>query len=84
MKASIVLFFFYAIFFSNFSTAQVAVETPEPPNIKSVQFRGDTFLGELPTIKLGTPLQLSFDDIIGDDLDYYYIITHQVADWTPS
>lgn len=84
MKVSIVLFFFYAFFFSDFSMAQVAVETPEPPNIKSVQFRGDTFLGELPTIKLGTPLQLSFDDIIGDELDYYYKITHYDADWTPS
>ena len=84
MKASAVLFFFCTIIFSTISIAQVAVETPEPPNIKSVQFRGDTFTGELPTIKLGMPLQLSFDDIIGDEHDYYYKITHHDADWTPS
>ena len=84
MKAPIVFFFFCTVLFSSFSFAQVAVETPEPAYIKSVQFRGDTFLGELPTIKLGSPLRLSFDDIIGDEHDYYYKITHHDADWSPS
>ena len=75
---------FFMLFSIGLSSAQIAVETPEPAFIKSIQFRGDTFLGELPTIKLGDPLQLSFDDIIGDEHDYYYKITHHDADWSPS
>jgi len=33
---------------------------------------------------LGTTLNLSFDDIIGDEHDYFYTIKHYNADWTPS
>ena len=84
MKLSKLSLLFSVVFACNLSFAQIAVETPEPSYIKSIQFRGDTFLGELPTIKLGDPLQLSFDDIIGDEHDYYYKITHHDADWSPS
>ena len=84
MKAPIILFYFLTVFSSMILIGQVAEEVPEPNYIKSVQFRGDTFLGQLPTVKLGEPLQLSFDDIIGDERDYYYKITHYDADWTPS
>lgn len=64
--------------------AQVAEEVPEPAYIKSIQFFGDTAFGQLPVVKLGTGLELSFDDIIGDEHDYFYTITHHNADWTPS
>lgn len=84
MKLKIVLFTFWSLIHTSFMIGQVAEETPEPNYIKSVQFKGDTFLGELPTIKLGQPLQLTFDDIIGDEHDYFYTITHYDADWTPS
>lgn len=69
-------------------TAQVAVEQPEPPYIKTVEFRGGGSIlpqdAQLPIVKLGSQLQLSFDDIIGDERDYFYKITHHNADWTPS
>lgn len=69
-------------------SAQVAVEQPEPPYIKSVEFRGGGSIlprdAQLPIVKLGSQLQLSFDDIIGDERDYFYKITHHNADWTPS
>lgn len=84
MKASLILFYFLTFFCCVTLFGQVVEELPEPNYIKSVQFRGDTFLGKLPTVKLGEPLQLSFDDIIGDERDYYYKITHYDADWTPS
>ncbi len=64
--------------------AQVAEETAEPPFIKTIQFIGDTAFGQLPIIRLGTTLNLSFDDIIGDEHDYFYTIKHYNADWTPS
>ena len=64
--------------------AQVAEEMPAPPYIKTVQFYGNTAESQLPLIQLGTPLRLSFDDIIGDESDFYYTITHYDYDWTPS
>ena len=64
--------------------AQVAEEVAEPPYIKSIQFIGDTAFGQLPVVRIGTGLELSFDDIIGDEHDYFYTITHYNADWTPS
>ena len=74
MKLPKILSLFLIVYTSCLSFSQIAVETPEPSYIKTIQFRGDTFLGELPTIKLGDPLQLSFDDIIGDEHDYYYFV----------
>lgn len=64
--------------------AQVAQEVPAPPYIKTVQFRGDTPLSQLPLIRLGERLRITFDDIIGDEADYYYTIQHYNRDWTPS
>lgn len=64
--------------------AQVAVEIPEPGFIKTIQFFGDTAFGQLPIVRIGTALELSFDDIIGDEHDYFYTIEHFNADWTPS
>ncbi|MFD2825444.1 DUF5103 domain-containing protein [Leeuwenhoekiella polynyae] len=72
------LFFFVKGF------AQVATETPAPAYIKTVQFYGNTAQSQLPLLRLGDPLNLSFDDIIGDEADYYYTITHYNYDWTPS
>ena len=84
MKASLILSYFLTVFFSLTTYCQVAEEVAEPNYIKSIQFIGDTILGQVPTIKLGDPLLISFDDIIGDERDYYYKITHHDADWTPS
>ena len=64
--------------------AQVAQEVPEPNYIKTVQFFGDSSFGQLPVVRLGSSLRLSFDDIIGDEHDYFYTIEHFNADWTPS
>ena len=59
-------------------------EQAEPDYIKTIQFRGTTQQAQLPIIRLGEPLQLTFDDINGDEEDYYYRITHHDFDWTPS
>ncbi|WGK65202.1 type IX secretion system plug protein [Croceiramulus getboli] len=63
---------------------QVAEEMEAPPYIKTIQFIGNSDFGLLPVIRLGDPLVISFDDIIGDEADYYYTITHHNFDWTPS
>lgn len=68
--------------------AQVVNEVPTPPFIRTVQFRESGSLlnaqAQLPIIRLGSSLELSFDDIIGDEADYFYKITHHNADWTES
>ncbi|MAZ28986.1 MAG: DUF5103 domain-containing protein [Cytophagaceae bacterium] len=64
--------------------AQVAEEVYAPAYIKTVQFKGNTDQSQLPLIALGERLTLSFDDIIGDEADYYYKIEHFNYDWTPS
>lgn len=59
-------------------------ETAPPSNIKTITFQGNTPQAQLPILKLGEKFQLSFDDIIGDERDYYYKIDHFNFDWTPS
>jgi hypothetical protein len=82
MKIQLLLPIF--MFFTTISSGQVEVEIPAPPYIKTVQFRGDTPLSQLPLIRLGENLRISFDDIIGDEADYYYSVEHYNVDWTPS
>lgn len=65
--------------------AQVAEEMPEPAYIKTIQFNENRSIGtSLPIVQLGRSIRLSFDDIIGDERDYFYKITHHNADWTES
>ena len=75
---------FLLLVLSHFAFSQVAVEVAAPPYIKSVQIYSNTSQSQLPVLRLGDPLNLSFDDIIGDEADYYYTITHHNYDWTPS
>ena len=78
---ALLLFLSLSFFFS--SEAQV-FEKIEPFHIRTVQFRGGTQQSKLPIIRLGETIQLSFDDINGDEEDYYYKITHHDFDWTES
>tara|TARA_B100000795_G_scaffold156063_1_gene117075 strand:- start:6190 stop:7446 length:1257 start_codon:yes stop_codon:yes gene_type:complete len=59
-------------------------EIVEPEYIRTIQFKGTSSQSKLPIIELGQSLQLSFDDIIGDEADYYYTIEHFNFDWTRS
>ncbi|MGW1453540.1 type IX secretion system plug protein [Salegentibacter agarivorans] len=78
------IFFFAAIFSLNLA-AQVVEETLPPSYIRSVQLSGNTQsnMGN-PILQLGEQLSLKFDDIIGDEADYYYTIEHYNYDWTPN
>lgn len=70
---------------ANQTVAQVAEEMPAPPFIKTIQFSaGGSRQAQLPIVQLGSGIEISFDDIIGDEADYFYKITHHNADWTPS
>jgi len=76
-------FLFLILLFSSVSNAQI-IEKIEPYNIKTIQFRGATDQSELPIIRLGQRLSLSFDDINSTEEDYYYRISHHNFDWTES
>lgn len=57
-----------------------------PPNyIRSIQLHGDSLQENgNPVINMGERLHLSFDDIIGDEADYYYQIEHFDHNWAKS
>jgi len=78
-----VLLLLVTLCFFSVSEAQL-LEKIEPFHIRTVQFRGGTQQSKLPIINLGETLILSFDDINGDEEDYYYRITHHNFDWTKS
>ena len=59
-------------------------EITAPDYIKTIQFKGATAQSELPMIRLGERLQLSFDALNGEEEDFYYTITHHNFDWTKS
>ena len=74
---------FIAILYSNITWSQQPEITP-PAYIKTIQFEGGTEFSGTPIVKLGESIRISFDDLIGDEADYYYKITHYNFDWTPS
>ena len=64
--------------------SQEQLETPPPNYIQSVIFSGSTGYSGNPIVKMGNYLSLSFDDIIGDEANYYYTLEHFNYDWSPS
>ncbi len=60
------------------------LEKTEPLYIKSIQFQGGSQQAQLPIVKLGESMSLSFDDLRGTEEDFYYRITHHNFDWSES
>lgn len=80
-----IIFLLFSLFFNLFlASAQVVVETPPPNYIRTVIFSGPDELPSTPIIELGASIRLQFDDIIGDEANYYYRIEHFNYNWTPS
>lgn len=65
------------------TSAQV-MESAAPNYIKTILFKGNTNVSQLPILKLGDPLLLEFDALNGLEQDFYYVIEHFNYDWTPS
>ena len=74
--ALIISFFFFQFIFS-----QSGIEQEPTFNIKTISFRvnGNNVI---PFFKLGETFELSFDDLYGDEADYYYTITQYNYDWS--
>src|SRR5690554_8155469 len=71
------------ILFTSSAFSQV-IEKSEPEHIKTVQFRGATDFSQLPIVRLGESLHLSFDALNGKEENFYYTLTHHNFDWSES
>ncbi|UZO82565.1 DUF5103 domain-containing protein [Aquimarina sp. ERC-38] len=76
---------FCLFFFCTFLLAQnVVEELVPPPHIKTIKLKGKGDFTGTSVFKLGEPIILTFDDINGNEEDYYYKISYYNFDWTPS
>jgi hypothetical protein len=69
--------------FSLTGTAQTEIEVPPPFNIKTASFVQNS-KNTIPIFKLGDGFDFQFDDLFGNEADYYYEITHCDYNWIPS
>lgn len=67
--------------FSLIMFSQKAIEIEPPFNIKTISFHINNN-NVIPFFKLGESFELSFDDLYGDEADYYYTITQYNYDWS--
>ncbi|WP_338409965.1 DUF5103 domain-containing protein [uncultured Flavobacterium sp.] len=58
-------------------------ETVPPYNIKTVAFYQRDSVAK-PFFRLGDHFELQFDDLYGNEADYYYTITQYSYDWSPT
>jgi hypothetical protein len=64
--------------------AQHSMETMHTQSIKSVVFKSQDSEIQFPIIQLGESFELHFDDLNGDERNYYYKIQYFNHDWTSS
>lgn len=81
MKNTIILLVSFFSFLSGFSQV---LETTPPEYIRTIEFTGNSEFSGTPIISLGDEITLTFDDLIGDEADYYYTIEHFDFSWKPS
>lgn len=69
------------LFFANIIYAQQGREQEPPFNIKTISFlvNGNNVI---PFFKLGESFELQFDDLYGNEADYYYDIKQYSYDWS--
>ena len=71
------------IFISAITFAQAEKEVEPPFHIKTVTF-DQNGQNAIPIFGLNDSFQLQFDDLFGNEANYYYEITHCNYDWKPS
>lgn len=74
---------FFLLLTTLVASAQVEKEVAPPFNIKTVAFVQNGNV-TIPIFRLGDSFQLEFDDLYGNEADYYYTITQYNYDWTPT
>lgn len=78
------LFLYLLLIYFSKGISQKNQEITPPEHIKTIILKELTSEKQVPLIELGKTLHLSFDDINGDEADYYYKIKHCNFDWTTS
>lgn len=78
-----ILFTAILLIFSSISDAQEEKEINPPYNIRTVTFVQNN-QNSIPIFRLGDSFQLQFDDLYGNEANYYYTISHCDYDWKPS
>lgn len=78
-----ILFTFSFFLISVVMFPQAEREISPPYNIKTVSFVQNG-QNAVPIFQLGDSFQLQFDDLYGNEANYYYTITHCDYDWKPS
>lgn len=71
------------IFIFTSSVAQTQTEVSPPHNIKTASFVQNNE-NVVPVFKLGDGFQFQFDDLYGNEADYYFEITHCDYNWNPT
>jgi hypothetical protein len=77
------IFSVLSILFSCFAFSQIEKEIPAPYNIKTVIFVQNG-QNTIPFFNLTDNFQFQFDDLYGDEANYYYQVQHCDYDWKPS
>ncbi len=77
------LFSVSLLLISALSFSQAETEIIPPYNIKTVSFVQNG-QNTVPIFSLGDSFQLQFDDLFGNEANYYYQIVHCDYDWKPS
>lgn len=72
------------LFVSLSSKAQNTEQRIAPNNIKNIQLKSLKTNDYAPIIKLGEFIELSFDDLDGDEKNYTYSVVHCDYNWQPS
>lgn len=72
------------LLFSVWSSAQILTEKHPPSHIQTTIFSKDALANNMPVVRKGEVLHLSFDDLNGDEATYYYQIVRAEADWSPT
>jgi len=66
------------------ANAQVETEVQAPYNIRSIMFTQSSGQNVIPIFQMNDPFTLQFDDLYGNEANYYYQIVHYDYDWKPS
>jgi hypothetical protein len=78
-----ITFLLLTVFCSCISFAQAEKEIAPPYHIKTISFvQNDQ--NTIPILKLGEGFQLQFDDLFGNEANYYYEIIHCDYNWNPT
>ena len=82
LSMKIIAVLLFSLFYIN-SSAQVETEIAPPFNIKTASFVQNS-QNVVPIFRLGDSFQFQFDDLFGNEADYYYEITHCNYNWVPT